>query len=131
MKDNSHENEEKESRITSQPMRNEPNSPSLDVIIEAIAKNVEPIRLLISELADKWLKIKESEFEFNKKMVESELTFNKKMVDTVVIIVVIIIISASVLTYTDKIEGSTFTFLLGLILGYMLTFVKEITAPKG
>lgn len=129
--DNSREIDEKKSQVDTQPVRDEPYSESIDTIIEAIAKNVEPIRLLISELADKWLKIKESEFEFNKKMVESELTFNKKMVNTIVIIVVIIIISASVLTYTDKIEGSTFTFLLGLILGYMLTFVKEITAPKG
>jgi len=129
--DNSHENDEKISHIDPQPIEDEPYTGSIDTIIDAIAKNAEPIRLLISELSEKWLKIKESEFEFNKKMVESELTFNKKMVNTVVIIVVIIIISASVLTYTDKIEGSTFTFLLGLILGYMLTFVKEITAPKG
>lgn len=127
---NTHDNQDKNPSIATQRSSDEQKSESFQSVIEAIAKNVEPIRLLISELADKWLKIKESEFEFNKKMVESELEFNKKMVNTVVIIVVVIIISASVLTFTNKIEGSTFTFLLGLILGYMLTFVKEITAPK-
>lgn len=128
---NSPQNSEQQSSSTPPHIINESKPESLNSLIEAIGKNVEPIRLLISELAEKWLKIKESEFEFNKKMIESELEFNKRMVYSVVLIVVLIIISASILTFYNKIEGSTFTFLLGLIMGYILTFIKEIAFPKG
>jgi hypothetical protein len=46
-------------------------------------------------------------------------------------VVAVIVGVAAFLTYHGKIDGSTFTFLLGLIVGYVLTFVRDqITGPE-
>lgn len=46
--------------------------------------------------------------------------------------VAFIVLVAAFLTYRGKIDGSTFTFLLGLIVGYLLTFVRDqITGGPG
>lgn len=87
-------------------------------LIEVISKNVEPISTLITNVSEKYIAIQEREFEFN-----------KTMGIIAVIVVGLIIISAAILTYFEKIDGSTFTFLLGLIVGYVLTFVKETITP--
>ena len=52
-----------------------------------------------------------------------------KMTWVAFFIVALIVIVAGVLTYVDKIDGSTFTFLLGLVVGYTLTFVREAINP--
>jgi hypothetical protein len=45
-------------------------------------------------------------------------------------VVGLIIAVSGFLTYKGKIDGSTFTFLLGLIVGYVLTFLRDqITGP--
>jgi hypothetical protein len=43
--------------------------------------------------------------------------------------VVLIVLVAGTLTYLDKVDGSTFTFLLGTVVGYVLTFIREWIAP--
>ena len=45
-------------------------------------------------------------------------------------VIALIIGSAGLLTYLDKIDGSTFTFLLGLIVGYALTFIQGFIQPS-
>lgn len=87
-------------------------------LIEIISKNVEPLSKLITNIADKYIEIQEREFEFSKTMGK-----------IAVMVVTLIIASAAILTYYGKIDGSTFTFLLGLIVGYVLTFVKEAITP--
>lgn len=97
------------------------NFSSLEVkegLIEVISKNVEPISTLIANVSDKYIAIKEREFEFS-----------KTMAIIAVIVVALIIVSSAVLTYFEKIDGSTFAFLLGLIVGYVLTFVKDTITP--
>jgi len=42
-----------------------------------------------------------------------------------VLLVAFIVLVAGLLTWKGKIDGSTFTFLLGLIVGYVLTFVRD------
>jgi len=83
-------------------------------IIDVISRNVEPLTKLISEITEKWIKIK-----------ENESRFSIRMSIIAVIVVAMIIIVAAILTFFNKIDGATFTFLLGIIVGYMLTFIKE------
>ena len=97
------------------------NFSSLEVkegLIEVISKNVEPISTLITNVSEKYIAIKEREFEFS-----------KTMAIIAVIVVALIIVSSAILTYFEKIDGSTFAFLLGLIVGYVLTFVKDTITP--
>lgn len=99
-------------RIDSKPLEIE------EGLIEVISKNVEPISTLITNISEKYIAIKEREFEFS-----------KTMATIAVIVVALIIVSAAILTYFEKIDGSTFAFLLGLIVGYVLTFVKDTITP--
>lgn len=87
-------------------------------IIDIIAKNVEPLSKLISDIAEKWIKIK-----------DKESRFRVSMGIIAVIVVSLIVGVAAFLTYYNRIEGATFTFLLGLIVGYMLTFIREASYP--
>lgn len=91
-----------------------------DGFIEVISKNVEPLSTLITNVAEKYIAIQEREFEFS-----------KTMGIIAVLVVAFVIVSATILTYYGKIDGATFTFLLGLIVGYVLTFVKESITPPG
>ena len=99
-------------RIDSKPLEIE------EGLIEVISKNVEPISILITNISEKYIAIKEREFEFS-----------KTMATIAVIVIALIIVSAAILTYFEKIDGSTFAFLLGLIVGYVLTFVKDTITP--
>lgn len=45
-------------------------------------------------------------------------------------VVLVVVIVAGVLTYFDKIDGATFAFLLGLIVGYVLTFIRDAIQPR-
>lgn len=44
-------------------------------------------------------------------------------------LILIIVGAAGFLTYHEKIDGSTFTFLLGTIVGYLLTFIQRAINP--
>jgi len=48
-----------------------------------------------------------------------------KMAWMVVDLVSVIVLASGILTYFNKIDGSTFTFLLGLIVSYILTFFRD------
>lgn len=87
-------------------------------LIEVISKNVEPLSKLITNIAEKYIAIQ-----------EREVKFSITMGIIAVAVVTLIIVSAAILTYYGKIDGSTFTFLLGLIVGYVLTFVKDAITP--
>jgi len=87
-------------------------------LIEAISKNVEPLSILITNIAEKYIAIK-----------EGEVKFSIYMGLLAVGVVTLIVISSAILTFYGKIDGSTFTFLLGLIVGYVLTFVRESITP--
>ncbi len=43
--------------------------------------------------------------------------------------VFLVVAAAGLLTYLDKVDGSAFTFLLGLVVGYVLSFVRDAIAP--
>ena len=86
--------------------------------IAIIAKHLSPISQLVSNYMEK--KIQKN---------ASEAKFSIWMAIIAVFVVFSIIVIAGTLTYLDKIDGATFTFLLGLIVGYVLTFIREAISP--
>lgn len=86
--------------------------------IHILSDNADNLISLIKETADKWLQIR-----------KTTLGFNTKMSLFASLIIIIIVGSAGWLTYEGKIDGSTFTFLLGLIVGYALTFIQNLINP--
>jgi hypothetical protein len=94
--------------------------PNLLDIITLIAEKADPIVKLVTATMDKYQKGQESEVRFQSNMAWAAIS-----------VVVVIVAVAAFLTYHGKIDGSTFTFLLGLIVGYVLTFVRDqITGPE-
>ena len=45
------------------------------------------------------------------------------------IIIFTIVVSTGILTFTDNIAGESFTFLMGTVVGYLLTAVRKVIAP--
>lgn len=86
--------------------------------IHVLSDNADNLISLIKNTADKWLEIK-----------KTTLGFNTKMSLFASLIILMIVGSAGWLTYEGKIDGSTFTFLLGLIVGYALTFIQNLINP--
>jgi hypothetical protein len=86
--------------------------------INLLSENADNLISLIKNTADKWLEIK-----------KTNIGFSVKMAFFASMIVLIIVGSAGWLTYVGKVDGSTFTFLLGLIVGYVLTFMQNLINP--
>ncbi|ASV29001.1 hypothetical protein [Maribacter cobaltidurans] len=86
--------------------------------INLLSENAENMISLIKETAENWLAIK-----------KTSLGFSLKMAIFAFLIVGLIVGSAAWLTFSGKIDGSTFTFLLGLIVGYALTFLQNLINP--
>ena len=97
-----------------------PPTVSLVDLINVVAERVDPIVKLVSAAMDRY-----------QTGQEREIRFQKHMAWVAVSVVTLIVGVAGFLTYHGKIDGSTFTFLLGLIVGYVLTFVRDqITGPE-
>jgi hypothetical protein len=85
----------------------------------------------LADRADPLIKLLQASMDSYQKGVEREIRHSKHMSLMATALVVLIVIVAASLTYVGKIDGSTFTFLLGLIVGYVLTFVRDqITGPE-
>ncbi len=94
--------------------------PTLIDIINVIAEKADPIVKLVSAAMDRY-----------QTGQNREIRFQTHMAWVAISVVVVIVGVAAFLTYVGKIDGSTFTFLLGLIVGYVLTFVRDqITGPE-
>jgi len=94
--------------------------PSLVDLINAVAEKADPIVKLLSTTIEGYQRGK-----------EREVRFQTRMAWVAVSVVVLIVGVSGFLTYHGKIDGSTFTFLLGLIVGYVLTFVRDqVTGPE-
>lgn len=90
------------------------NPPALVDLINVVADRVKPIIDLIT-----------STMQERQKGIKEELRFQVHMAWVAISVVIAIVVVAAVLTYFGKIDGSTFAFLLGLIVGYVLTFVRD------
>ena len=87
-------------------------------IIHAIADRVDPLLELLKAFFERSLKAQQATSRFQIRMVWIAL-----------VVVALIVGTSAFLTYLDKIDGSTFTFLLGLVVGYILTFVRDTIKP--
>ena len=87
-------------------------------IIDVVADRMEPLLKLLTTF-----------FEQSLARHKAAASFELRMAWIVLTIVVFIVVVAGFLTYLEKIDGSTFTFLLGLIVGYILTFIRDTIRP--
>jgi hypothetical protein len=83
-------------------------------IIDKIAERIDPL-----------LKLLQTYFEHTLKQEHATAKLHLKMSWIALIVVMLIVGVSGWLTYVDKIDGATFTFLLGLVVGYVLTFVRD------
>ncbi len=97
---------------------NVPNKVQAENFWRTIVTNAGPVSSLIEIITTKLLSSK-----------EVDTKHSLKMAYVAVFLVSFIIVVTGLLTYLDKIDGSTFTFLMGLIVGYVLTFVREAIFP--
>jgi uncharacterized membrane protein len=88
-------------------------------IVNVISDRVDPIIQLIKTITEKNLASR-----------ESEAKFKIHMAWVAVVVVGIIVGVSTMLTWLGKMDGSTFGFLLGLVIGYALTFIRDALRPK-
>jgi len=86
---------------------------------------------LIIDRAEPFIKIVESVAEKSLTSKKADARFRIQMAWVAVAIVTLIVVAASVLTFQEKLDGSTYGFLLGLIVGYVLTFIRDAIKPDG
>lgn len=91
---------------------------TISQIIHALADRADPLVKIIAQFGERLLNAQEAKARFSIRM--------SLMACGVVTVIVIV---AGILTYTGKIDGSTFTFLLGLVVGYILTFIRDSIQP--
>ncbi len=96
-----------------------PKSPS------APQPNLIDLITILAEKADPIVKLLTTTIKGYQDGKEREVRFQTRMAWVAVSVVVLIVGVSAFLTYHGKIDGSTFTFLLGLIVGYVLTFVRD------
>ena len=87
---------------------------SLPDLIRVIADKVDPL-----------IKLYETAVRERREGQKLEANFQKHMSWMATVVVLAIVGVAAFLTYKGKVDGSTFTFLLGLIVGYVLTFIRD------
>jgi len=96
-------------------------------IIDSLADNEPNLSKLVENVTKNILKVKESHL----KTQESFYSFAKHNIRLGVIAVIVIITGLFGLTYLGKIDGAVLTFSLGVILGYLLSFMARFSQmPK-
>ncbi len=93
---------------------------ALSLLVHAIADRVDPVIKLITTIGERYVQAQ-----------ETKAKYNIRMAWVAVSVITLIVLVASGLTYAGKVDGSTFTFLLGLIVGYVLTFIRDAIRPQG
>lgn len=91
----------------------------LVTIIDTVADRADPLIEIIKNWAEQSLKTR-----------QSERKYQMRMTVIAVGLVAFIVVTASVLTYLNRMSGSTLSFLLGLVVGYVLTFVRDAINPE-
>ena len=84
------------------------------LLVDKIADRAEPLIDVVQSIANQY-----------KDSRKDRVDFRLSMTYAAIGLVLFIVLTAAVLTYLDKLDGSTFGFLLGLIIGYLLTFVRD------
>lgn len=118
-------------------MDNENNNPDTNKRINAETSSnerLEDITIVdiidvVSDRIDPLLQLFKAFFEQTMNRHKAKAVFDLRMAWIVMALIVVIVGIAGALTYLDKIDGATFTFLLGLIIGYVLTFIRDTIRP--
>lgn len=92
---------------------------SLIDVVNVVAERVEPIIQIIRTFAETKLKSK-----------QSDAHFRIHMAWIAVILVATIVGVATLLAYTDRMDGAAYAFLLGTLTGYALTFIRDVVRPR-
>jgi hypothetical protein len=90
-----------------------------------VQTNLTDLISVIAEKADPLINLLSSSMESYQKGRDREYRFQARMAWAAIVVVSVIVAVAGFLTDRGRIDGSTFTFLLGLIVGYVLTFVRD------
>ncbi len=119
--DNENNHSDKEQHLTGEtPGQESQANITIVDIIDVIADRIDPLLQLFRAF-----------FEQSIKRHKAKAAFDLRMAWIVLTIIFIIVGVSGALTYLDKIDGATFTFLLGLIVGYVLTFIRDaIRTPE-
>nr|MBN2278361.1 hypothetical protein [candidate division Zixibacteria bacterium] len=88
-------------------------------IIDVIADRVDPLLQLLKAF-----------FEQSIRRERAVARLQLRMAWIALVVVFLIVGVSGALTYLDKIDGATFTFLLGLVVGYVLTFIRDTISPR-
>jgi len=86
---------------------------------EGLKQLKEAVKEVIESGATSWVKLQQGQF-----------IYSLVRVGMVLLIIVVIIWSASSLTSSGRLDGSALTFLLGTITGYLLTFLTNIEGGR-
>lgn len=88
-------------------------------LIDKVAEKVDPVVQLIQTIAQK-----------HQEGAKARAKFKIQLVWVAVVVIGLILIGATFMTYAEKMAGSTYGFLLGTIVGYALTLVTELINPS-
>lgn len=106
-------------------------NPAKPPLLNIAQPNVVDLIAILADKADPIVTLLKTTIQGYQSGKQREVRFQTHMAWVAVSVVLVIILVAAFLTYHGKIDGSTFTFLLGLIVGYVLTFVRDqITGPE-
>ena len=109
-KQNMEDSVDRENKCENQSLPKGSNTTLLE-FIDKVADRFEPLVKLFESYARNSLKSR-----------QADSNFRIHMAWIAVVVVILIVGVATFLTFTGKMDGSTFGFLLGLIMGYVLTF---------
>jgi hypothetical protein len=105
--------------VTKQVESREENA--LVLLVNTIADRIDPVLKLVTTVMER-----------NLRGEEQETRFRIGMAWIAVTVVALVVGIAAFLTYLGKIDGATMGFLLGLVVGYVLTFIRDaIEPPQG
>ena len=86
---------------------------------------------LVTSKMDPLLKMVTTFYERRLTQRESEIKFTKFMALCAAALVIFIVLVCAFLTFYGKLDGSTFGFLIGVVIGSALTFVRDMVKPDG
>jgi len=104
-------------------------TPETPAAAGAVSTNLLEIIRLLADKAEPLIALFGSTLEQMQKGRAAEARYRVRMTSFAVLIVALMIAVAGGLTYSGKVDGSAFTFLLGTIVGAMLSFILRTVAP--
>ena len=96
-----------------------PPAERLGDIINVVADRIEPIVQLWTTVSQERLKEQ-----------QAQARFQTRLSWVAVAVIALIVGTSAFFAYSDKLDGSTFAFLMGTVVGYVLTFLRGWIVPN-